>query len=298
MIQVACPKCQKVLPLDESLAGGVGQCPYCTQRFRVPTLPPKPGDGKAAPRPGPEPCPSPPRPSPGSANPFRNLDLDHEPDDHEVVDPQQAGAEEEYEPVEVEDDYEIVGEVDDSPKLRGDEAHDKGEDVEEIKEKLQRRMRAGDEKIEEVQPVDDQPRKRRRRRRRVDHERPWFILPSELIPGVDNFITLLVGGGAIWALLAGLSILMPPFVFLLFSVGGIFILLGQIWLIWIAFDDNFISGILILTGPALCGITYIYTLFYIVMNLDTAGRAAIVWGFGASMFISGILIARIHYLHG
>jgi hypothetical protein len=298
MIQVACPKCQKVLPLDESLAGGVGQCPHCTQRFRVPTLPPKPGDGKAAPRQGPEPRPSP--PPRDSSNPFRNLDLDREPDEDEARSPQKTSDEEEYEPVEVEDDYEIVGEVDDSPKLRGDEAHDKGEDMEEIKENLQRRMRAEDEKIEEVQPVDDQPRKRRRRRRRPNYDRPWFIFPSELIPGVDNFLTLLMGAAAIWVLLGGLSILFAPFLILLALVGFIFLLWGFIWLIWVAFEDNFVSGTLILIAVLLCGtgIAMIYPLYFILTNQDTAGRPTIVAGIGMGMILSALVLGRIFFMHG
>jgi hypothetical protein len=36
MIRVQCPKCDKKLALDDSKAGGVGACPACGQRFRVP----------------------------------------------------------------------------------------------------------------------------------------------------------------------------------------------------------------------------------------------------------------------
>jgi hypothetical protein len=37
VIQVKCPKCREVVRLDDDLAGGVGTCTECGQKFRVPT---------------------------------------------------------------------------------------------------------------------------------------------------------------------------------------------------------------------------------------------------------------------
>jgi hypothetical protein len=54
MIRLQCPKCEKKLGVDDSKAGGVGVCPECGQKFRIPGKPPpsnKPNPNKgAAPR--------------------------------------------------------------------------------------------------------------------------------------------------------------------------------------------------------------------------------------------------------
>jgi hypothetical protein len=36
MIRVRCPKCQRLLGLDDSAAGAMGQCPACEQTFCIP----------------------------------------------------------------------------------------------------------------------------------------------------------------------------------------------------------------------------------------------------------------------
>jgi phage FluMu protein Com len=36
MIRVRCPKCGKLLGLDDSAAGAMGQCPACEETFRIP----------------------------------------------------------------------------------------------------------------------------------------------------------------------------------------------------------------------------------------------------------------------
>src|SRR5579863_7892210 len=36
MIRVICPKCEKRLSVSDSQAGGVGNCPECGQKFRIP----------------------------------------------------------------------------------------------------------------------------------------------------------------------------------------------------------------------------------------------------------------------
>ena len=37
MIRVRCPKCRKMLGLDDSAAGAMGQCPACETTFRIPS---------------------------------------------------------------------------------------------------------------------------------------------------------------------------------------------------------------------------------------------------------------------
>jgi hypothetical protein len=36
MIRVRCPKCHKLLGLDDTAAGAMGQCPACEETFRIP----------------------------------------------------------------------------------------------------------------------------------------------------------------------------------------------------------------------------------------------------------------------
>ena len=59
MLRIRCPKCQKLLQIDEAHIGGVLACPACTNRFRISQ--PKP----AAPAPE---SPAPP-PPPGEEEP-------------------------------------------------------------------------------------------------------------------------------------------------------------------------------------------------------------------------------------
>jgi len=47
MIRMQCPKCEKKLGVNESLAGGVGTCPECGQKFRIPGKPAKANAAKA-----------------------------------------------------------------------------------------------------------------------------------------------------------------------------------------------------------------------------------------------------------
>jgi DNA-directed RNA polymerase subunit RPC12/RpoP len=51
MIRIKCPKCQKVLGLDESQAGLPASCPSCRQKFMVPGAKQPAGAGKPADKP-------------------------------------------------------------------------------------------------------------------------------------------------------------------------------------------------------------------------------------------------------
>ncbi|HMC88689.1 MAG TPA: hypothetical protein VKI17_04035 [Gemmataceae bacterium] len=49
MIRMQCPKCEKKLGVSDSLAGGVGTCPECGQKFRIPGKPVAEASAGAAP---------------------------------------------------------------------------------------------------------------------------------------------------------------------------------------------------------------------------------------------------------
>src|SRR5438876_1043445 len=44
MIRIKCPKCANPLAIPDTQAGGVGSCPKCGQKFRVPAVAAKPSD--------------------------------------------------------------------------------------------------------------------------------------------------------------------------------------------------------------------------------------------------------------
>jgi hypothetical protein len=65
MIRVKCPSCEKKLAMDDSKAGGIGTCPECGQKFRIPGTPPRSVEKKSAPAKTPDRnAPSPKTPEP------------------------------------------------------------------------------------------------------------------------------------------------------------------------------------------------------------------------------------------
>jgi hypothetical protein len=76
MIRVRCPKCGKLLGLDDSAGGAMGQCPACEETFRIP--PAGTDESKSAPAPR--------RPAPAGPTVLEPADGD----DEEISDAQAA----------------------------------------------------------------------------------------------------------------------------------------------------------------------------------------------------------------
>jgi hypothetical protein len=126
------------------------------------------------------------------------------------------------------------------------------------------------------------PRKRPRRREEdEDEEQRSSPFRGDLIPGISNFITLLIVLGATWVLLGGLALLLPPLGGLLAFVGLILATGGQIWFLIVAFQEDFMAGILCLFVP-------FYALYFLITNLETAGRAFLINVVGMLMLITGL----------
>jgi hypothetical protein len=128
---------------------------------------------------------------------------------------------------------------------------------------------------------DRRPRRRRRRRRRSSG---GFRLPEEIIPGVGNFLSILIILGAVWVLLAGVALLLPPLGVLLMFLGMLLAFVGNIWFLIVAFQDDTMTGLLCLFLP-------MYALFFLLNNQDTAGRPFLIGVVGVLMMVSGGAIA-------
>jgi hypothetical protein len=328
MICLLCPKCQKVLSVNEAHRGGIGQCPHCAQKFRIPggvpqptALPPPVSEPPTLPPPVP---PPPPRPSirvndsprlPGEPATVNSAGLPPPPvraqgprpagfPDFELTPPAepptmtvkfqpQRAVEEDYETLEVDDgapvqepEYDVVAEVIPTPPIpvadvpaavRPDPP-------------LAVPVVADDEPLDAVpaEPArratdrdDEDHRRRPRRRRRRRRSSGGFSWPTELIPGVGNFVAIMIIIGALWVLIAGLALLLPPLGIFLVLLGGLLAVVGQIWFLLVAFQDDFTTGLLCLLLP-------VYALIYLVTNQENAGPPFLVNLLGVLMAASGI----------
>lgn len=318
MICLLCPKCQKVLSVSEEHRGGVGQCPGCGQKFRIPAAVPQPAlvlpTEDAPPLPPPE--VSPPRPAPGvhpdnrprlpaAPDPLASVsgplltpeearrrvgsfpDFDPTPSQPEpptvmVKFQSRPPAEEEYETLELDDDsepeepgYEIVADVAPPPiPLAEEPAAVRAAPLPVVP------LAEDDEPDVPARDLDeDRPRRRRRRRPGFG-----FSLPAQLVPGVGNFLALMAVLGALWVLLACVALLLPPLGVLLVLLGGLVALVGNVWFLIVAFQDDFVNGLLCLLVP-------IWALLFLINNQDTAGRPFLVGLVGTLMVATGLGIA-------
>jgi hypothetical protein len=135
-------------------------------------------------------------------------------------------------------------------------------------------------------PTEPRPRRRRRPRLEEEHDeekssRFWF--PSELIHGLDNFFALVLVAVAFWVLLGVIGLFVTPVAFLLVILGIILAAGGQIWFLIVAFQEDIVTGILVLLVP-------FYALFFLISNLEIAGRPFVVNLVGALMLVTGIAI--------
>jgi hypothetical protein len=333
MICLRCPKCRKVLSVNESNRGGIGQCPDCGQQFRIPAAAPQP---VAAPAPVPvEPPAPPPQPLPGPRPAIhvdppipppagRRPQLDHENlpllpigPDPDASSPHHAGypdfelsappepatpmvkfhahqpAEEEYEVLQLDEGgppeepaYDVVAEVVPSPIPMSEapaaiqEPHPVAIPVEPLAEDPLDAVPVGP-KRSRSDDYDDYDRPRRRRRRRRRQSGLGFQLPTQLIPGISNFMALLVLLGAIWLLLGGVALLAPPLGVFLVLLGILLSTVGRVWFLVIAFQDDLMTGLLCLLVP-------LYDIIYLINNQDSAGPPFLVNLIGIMMAFSGI----------
>src|SRR5262245_57399484 len=283
MMILQCPHCKAPSRVEASSAGKVVRCPGCGQLFRVPA----PSAAAEAPRP--EPPAPPPEPPPV---PLR-LELDaplppqkqEEYPDFEVVEdsPEPApptGGPEDEPLVAVEladagaedgDIFRVVEEPEDrTARPRRGRAKRAARDVNEEDLAL---SPAPTPAYEDEADAEDEPLGRRRK--------GWNPLTDGLIPGLGPFTTLLFAVAVVWLFLIGIALIVPAAGVLLIVVGAAGIFVGHIWFLTLAFQDDASTGMLCLFVPFYAG-------FFLMNNLDTAGKPFLVSALGGLMLFSGI----------
>jgi hypothetical protein len=237
MIRLQCPHCEKTLGVKDALAGRVGVCPQCKNKFRIPQpdapAEDEPADERVSPAPRAE----------ARAAPKRAPRRDE--DDDESDEP----ANERY----------TAAPRRESRVQAGRTRRSTDEDDEEAEEPVRpRRRRYEDEDVseEEDQPVRRQVVKRKKKKRRKS---------SGGFSALDPYvITLTVLGGV--GLLAGLlSLVWAPFSIGPLVLGWLAAMVGGIWFLVVAFQDSALQGLL-------CFFVPFYSLYYLITHFDDTKR--------------------------
>jgi len=204
MIRVKCPKCEKTLSVDDSKAGGVGSCPACGQRFRIPgvkaekSAAPRPSQTKAAvrrDRPAPSKVANPKSPKP-AARP-----------------PKEAWEEEDSSPYTMENPIEQPVSL---IKQRLDDEDDGYADLDDM-------------------GLDPEYVRRRKAKKRKQDEAVLFL-------GASHFATLIIGLFIVWIVLGTLTFFLPKVVYGFDMVGVLVWLAASVWFLVVAFQDDGAAG--------------------------------------------------------
>jgi hypothetical protein len=232
--------------------------------------------------------------------PLPQLELGKD-DDFEVIEQEQAEEGDQFEVVEVEgetssddaEEWEIDEEA--TAKQAGSPPIDptpEGQPVaeEQLGDMLQAEPAVRVPAVEDAlaaDPIGERRKRRRRRRPQLNEEEEVETggghFPSEIIPGLDNFVVLLMIVVALWILLGVLAFFAPPVALALIVLGVLLAAAGQIWFLIVAFQEDITAGILCLFVP-------FYALIFLVTNLEVAGRPFAVNVLGFLMFVSGLMV--------
>jgi hypothetical protein len=210
MIRLKCPKCEKRLAIDDSKAGGVGACPACGQKFRVP------GAGKT----------SAPISTPAKAGAAKGGRQPTKAGEVKVAQP----------PARPKEDWE---EADSSPYLVIKEP-----DQPPPKEVRHNRFVASDDEMDdEGVGLDPEYLKQKREKRRK-------VAEAELIPGLTISNAILIGLVIIWLALGAFAFLKPQSFVISLFLGWLVSFAANIWFLVIAFtDDGLVAGICCIFVP-------------------------------------------------
>lgn len=257
MIAIKCPKCQKLLRVRPEMAGKAARCPGCQQAFAVP-----------APRPANSPANSP--ASSSASKPAGPVILPDDPDDYvselDVVESPPAPppralrastsqAVTAKPPDEVEDDEPIEA------------------DVEE------------EDDTESTSTGPAKPRRRRRRKRRASEDENPLLENFRYYTAAFGILPWIVGATLlIWIFLLGVSLLLPPVVFLAMVLGFVVYMTGWVWLVITAFRDDTFQGMLVV-------FLKIYGLVYIFLNLNETWKPAVLLFLGLFMEVASFVFS-------
>jgi hypothetical protein len=139
----------------------------------------------------------------------------------------------------------------------------------------------------ELEPAESSPRQRpvaRRRRFREGSDearRYTWGYGGDLLPGISNFALLLIVLGLGLFVLAGLTCLVRPAVLLMIAAGALLLLVADVWMIILAFQDSTATGMLYLLLPY-------YRIVFALTNLEQTGPPLLVALIGVVYIVVGI----------
>src|SRR5262249_27090593 len=119
---------------------------------------------------------------------------------------------------------------------------------------------------DEAEVPKDRPRKRRRRRRKKRSRTLGFL---EFL-GFGTITLVALGLALVGFLFVPASFALPPLIFVPMALGSVLSLVGWVWIVVIAFQDDSTQGLLCFCcGP--------YVLYYVIANFDEAKQPGTIW---------------------
>jgi hypothetical protein len=144
----------------------------------------------------------------------------------------------------------------------------------------------GEEVAAEVRPAEKKRGRRKkkgRRKRRADsYGGSWRYYTGT----IDSFGWILIGLSGLWLASLGLALVSPGQGRWLLVIGNTLLLVGNIWIGFVAYRDSHVFGML-------CLGTCLFTYVYIFMNLEETWRPAALTGLGFLFTFSGLLVSRM-----
>jgi hypothetical protein len=259
MIRLQCPHCDKTLGVKDELAGRIGLCPQCKNKFRIPQP-----DAAADDEPSEERVSAVPRTESRSLpkKAPRRIETDDEesdePPDERISAAPKRGARAQP----------------DKPRRRP------VEDDEEVEEPVRpRRRRDEDEPEDEDEPVRRSVVKRKKKKRRR---------ASGGFSVLDPYLMTLAVLGLVGVVAGVLTLIWPAFWFATLALGWLAAAVGGIWLLVIAFQDSPIQGLLCLFVPF-----GLYALYYIITHFDETKKPFFLQLTGTVILVVGFVAGGI-----
>jgi len=171
---------------------------------------------------------------------------------------------------------------------RDDQPENAGEETNSITAQPPRLRRpADDEDINEIDRQDDEAEapkdrlRKRRRRRRKKRSRTFGFLD---FLGFDTITLIALGIALVGFLIVPASFAIPPLIFIPMALGSVLSLVGWVWIVVIAFQDDSTQGLLCFCcGP--------YVLYYVIANFDEAKQPGTIWLVGTVLHFSASILA-------
>ena len=124
-------------------------------------------------------------------------------------------------------------------------------------------------------------RKRRRKRRASPLRDGWRYYTGAIGP----FGWSLAGLIGLWLVGLVLALVWPDLGGVLLTVGSVLVLVGNVWIAFVAYGDSHVFGML-------CFGTCLFTYVYIFMNLEETWRPAALTAVGFLFTFSGLLVSH------